>query len=401
MEDQADLDPQAETPSDESVSEELSETPSDDLEAEASSDDVADEPADEDASPEEDQSEQEAPSTKAERRAWSELEKKYEFIKDPEERQEAVAKAYWEKARYAKAQRLLAEERARENERLKAELDLLKKPATEEQKEPPPHPDVAKVDQRIQALYVKNQTIQQEQQERLGEISKLDREVAIIEDRLKDAYDEQKPMLEERLRQAKRDYEYTRREYKSAVEKMADLNERMEQELANRDWIVKFNAQEQTRQQQQQRDLALQKQEYVKEVDSLIERKADELGLPKDDRIRKSVWKHVNRALMVDLSVMNAPNMDEVDTESMIEKFVKEFAEDREIVTRRTFKTKSDQKLAVAGRPGVSPSKGTVPSKPVPASMRPPVPPALLSSDQSPAMLRARKILVNKFGGGA
>lgn len=400
--DDVNLDAPAGTPPDEGAPDELSGTPPDETELgdEPSDDDApSDEPADEDASSEgEDDPADGPPTDPAERKAWENLSKKYAYIKDPEDRQEAVARAYWDKARYAKEQRIRADTAEAELVKLRSEREQSK--PKEEPKEEPPHPDVAKIEGRIQALYAKNTKIQEEQQSRLAELTKFDREVAIATDRLKDAYDENKPALEDRLRLAQRDYEYVRRQYLDANDKIEDLRERMEQELANRDWVVKFNRDQANRTQQEQHNLEIFQKEFPREVDELIEAKADELTLPKDPRIRQAIWKHVNRALMVDLRQANVPDVGQVDLPGMIERFVKEYAEDRDFAGRSNFKARSDAKLAVAARSGTGVRKApAIPAKAAPASSRPPVPAALLSGDTSPAMARARRLLVSKFGG--
>lgn len=392
-----------ETPSDEAApaEEEESETPSDDEEAaeEAADEDEdsGEEPAEGlDASEAEDEpSDTERPTTPAARRAWDSLEAKFKWIKDPEDRKEAVAKAYWEKARYDKQIRL-------ENEALKAENAALKAKAEKTEPEEPaqPHPDVVRIEQRMQALYQRKERIQAEQKDRLVELNKLDRAVAVAEDRLKDAFDEQKPTFQARLEAAQRDYAATRREWMDSNEKIGDLDEKLQQEAANREWVIKFQ-----REQAEQLNLQAQSrqqfmEEFPRHVDSMIEAAAKDLGIPDDERIRQSLWKHVNRALQVDLRVMNRPDVGEVPIRAMVTKFVKEYAEDRDLVRRKAFKAKSDAKLAVTDRTGTGVRKApSAPAKSVPGAMKPAIPVSLLGGDSTPGMARARAQLVKRFGG--
>lgn len=327
------------------------------------------------------------------RRAWENLSKKFSWIKDPEDRQEAIAKAYWEKARYDKQVR-------KENEDLKAELSRMKaereaKPK-EDEKPPPPHPDIVKIETRIKALYEKGQKIQDRQNENLKRLTEADRQVAIAEDRLKDAFDENKPTFEERLRSAKRDYEYIRTQILEDGYKLDDVNSDLERHLADRDWVEKWHKDQAEREEQQKAERARFDEEFPKQVDSWMYEYADKLGLPKDDRLRKSLWKHVNRALMVDLRVMNAPDVTKVDVPAMVRAAVREYAEDRDLIKRKDFKARSEAKLATASRTTTRPA---APAKaPDAPEKNKPVPAALLGTGSSPAMRRARELLVRKLG---
>lgn len=392
---------ETETPSEEAAPEELSETPSDE-EVDGDGDDSESDEAEEaeEAEEESDQSETEPPTDPAERRAWDNLAKKFAHIRDPEDRQEAVAKAYWEKARYAKAVRRELDETKAKLARMEAERESAR-PPKDEKPEPPP-PELARVDQHIQALYAKTESLRAEQQTRLTELNKLDREVAIAEDRLKDAYDENKSLFESRLELAKQRYELVKQQYRITGERIEDVTTKLDEALTQRERL-----EQSTRQRAQQAKFEEQsKAEFMKEfpeyVDGVIEDTATKIGLPEDERIRTSLWKHVNRALALELRRLNVPDIRQANVPGLIQRFVKEYADDRDLISRRAFKEKSDQKLRVAGRAagtgGKEPVKaGTKPA--LPASKKAPVPVSLLSGDTSPGMARARARLISKFGG--
>lgn len=333
----------------------------------------------------------------AARRAWDTLEKKFLHIADPEARREAVAEAFWRKNNYASRV-------TKENERLRREIDELR--AGPREPEPPPepetpHPDVVAIETKIQGLYDKMQAIQTEQKERLDSLAKLNVDIGVAENRLTDAFDEQKPTWQHKLDLAKTRYDGARQQYLYAQERLAELNDRLVQELGNLDWVKKYRANERQREQSEQQDRAVILREFPGKVDNYIAEQADDLGLPKDERIRQSVWRHVNRALMVELRRLAADDVESVDVRGLVRQYVQEYAADRDITTRSTFARRSEEKLRVAGR--ARPSSGAEPragSPPVPASARPPVPVALLASDTTPAMARARQVLVNRFGSG-
>lgn len=393
-----------ETPSDEAAPEELSETPSDVDPADEAGDvdDSESDEADEADEGEDDQDESnEPPTDPQERRAWDNLEKKFSHIRDPEDRQEAVAKAYWEKAKYAKRVRQELEETKSRLARLEAEREGAK-PKDEKPEELPPHPDLAKVDQRIQALYAKNEGLRGEQQTRLKELNDLDRQVAIAEDRLKDAYDENKPILESKLELVKQRYEMVRQQYRFAAERIEETTNKLEEELVQRERLERFQRERAQQTKFEEQSKAEFMKRFPEYVDGVIEETATKVGLPEDERIRTSLWKHVNRALMVELRRLNVPDIRQANVPGLIQRFVKEYADDRDLISRRAFKEKSEQKLRVAGRAagtgGKEPVKpGTKPS--LPASKKAPVPVSLLSGDDSPGMARARARLIQRFGG--
>lgn len=386
------LDAPAESDSDASVpEEELSESTSDeteetdgDSEAEAEgSDDAESEPSDSEKA-------DQLPSDDDDDPEWQNFQKKFSHLKSDRDRRAAMGRAWWEKTRYASQVR-------KENEELKARLARLEKPpepAPDEPRQPPP--ELARIQQRIETLVAKDQAVQEQQNKALISLSASDKEVAVIEDRLKDADEYQKAILEQRLETAK-----VRRE--SILNRWADLNEKreaisleMEQRITDRDWTAKFLQDKANREQLERRDIESFNAEFPKHVDKLIVSAADDLGAPKDQKIRQSLWKTVNRAMMVDLLKLGEKGLDSVNVPSMVRAHVKEYLEDRDLVGRSKFVKASAEKLKVAGREAGKPPAG----RPASAAMRPPVPPALLSQgDTTPAMRAARERLTKRFGG--
>lgn len=407
--DPVNADAPAETPSGEDAPDELSETPSDELEPgdepgddepPADEPDGADDDADADAPDDEEDADptDEPPTDPAERRAWNSLEDKFKYIKDPEDRKNAVANAYWNKATYAKEQRIRAEKAEAKLARLEAERDLAKPP--EQPEEEPPHPDVERIDAAIQALVTRSNTIQDGQKVRLTELRRLDIEKSVCDEILKtNTYEDQKPVLEARKRSAETEYNMVREAYLAANEKLGDYQEKYDQLKANRDWVVKFNSEQAQRKQREQQELEKFNADFPKEVDTLINEAADELKLPEDKRIRASLWRNVNPGLIQQLRRAKADEVEDVDLKGMVTKLVKEFAEDRDLIGRKAFKEKSDKKLDVTTRSGVAVRKAATPPSTVPAYKRPPVPAALLSGDTTPGMRRARERLVKRFDG--
>lgn len=389
-EDEVTSDAPQETTSETGVSEEeLSESTSDDETTEPDADDES-EPEGDDESAEDDGDDGDAdqpPSDDDDDESWKNFNKKFAYLKSDRDRRAAMGKAWWEKTRYASQVR-------KENEELKARLARLEQPPDTRRDEEPqqPPPELARIEQRIAALTQKDQVVQDQQNKALIALSASDKEVAVIEDRLKDADEYQKAVLEQRLETAK-----VKRE--SILNRWADLNEKresisleMEQRITDKDWTAKFLQDKAQRDQLERRDIETFNAEFPKHVDGLIKSAADDLGAPPDQKIRQSLWKTVNRAMMVDLLKLGEKGLGSVNVPAMVRAHVKEYLEDRDLVGRTKFSKTSAEKLKVAGREAGKPA-----SRPAPAR---PVPPALLTQgDTTPGMRRARERLVARFGG--
>lgn len=397
------LESEAGTPPAEDAESEVSETPSEEegeaeaegQEAEAQeSDDDADDLEDEAEESESDESEPSRFATKKERDAWEDLVRKFGDISDEDAKKKAVANAYWRKARYAKQVR---GERDELRDRLtRAEAELAFRTPKESETPAPPHPEVAKIDQAVAAIDQKIEKTQELQASRLQRLAECDREIAIAADRLNDAFDDdQKVRFKDRLEAAKERYETARQLYLGGVERLEDLIEQKNEKKVNKDWIERWQAQQQEQSKKVEEEKAAFKKNFPVYVDGMVTKFADAIGIPKDERSRESVWRNVNRALMVDIRAANVDDIGKLNIPGMVEQYVREFAEDRDIVRRSTFKRKSDEKLAVTTRKATPAGKG--PGASVPASMRPAVPASLLATGRSPKMLEARRKLMRRF----
>ncbi len=389
MPDDVDLEAPQETPSDVSApAEDELETPSDET-PEEEEETGGDEPSGE----QESEPAKEASADDDEDEAWKNFNKKFDHIKSDRDRRAAQGKAFWEKTRYASQVR-------KENEELKARLaraEAQAPAARDEKAEEPttPPPELARIDARIQSLYQKDQSIQERQNKHLQALSAADGEVRIIEDRMKDADEYQKAILEQRMETAK-----FKRE--SILERWADLNDKresiateMEQRLADRDWTQKFLRDQATRAQQEQVSLQQFNVEFPKHVDGLIVSAADEMGAPKDENVRRALWKSVNRAMMVDLWQLGEEGLQDVNVPGLVRSHVKEYLEERDLVGRAKFTKTSTEKLKATSRSG-----GTPPARPAAPSKQTAISPALLShGDLPPAMRRARELLTKRYGG--
>jgi hypothetical protein len=324
--------------------------------------------------------------------------KKFAHIINPRDRNAAIGKAYWEKTNHASRVR-------KENEELK--LKLARIDSREPEKEaapPPPPPDLEKATQKIEALYQRDQQAQVRQGEIIKELNAADREMAVAEDRLKDVSedDDRRPLAQARVRQAKLELEAAKDRYGRLIETRESLNDRMEQALAEKDWIEKFHKDQTQRQTSEAKRHEQFNAEFPQQVESLTKSAANHIGLKLSEKLSGSLWRHVNRALQTDIRIqyLNVP-VEEIPIPDMVLTYVKEWAEDSDLVKRKTFADTSKAKLMVAkpaAKPGDRKAPGT-PGKPAPASSRPAVPLALLSRDSSPVMAKARKLLIQRLSG--
>lgn len=322
---------------------------------------------------------------------------KFKHITNPRDRNAAIGKAYWEKVRYDAKLR-------KENEALKARIARAEPDEKPKDEPPPPAPaDLEKVTKKIEALYQRDQQAQTRHQEIIKDLNAADRELAIAEDRLKDVSDDddRRPVALARVRTAKLELEAAKDRYSRILDTREQFNDRMEQLLAEKDWIERFHKDQTQRQNTEQQRHEQFRVEFPQQVDTLSKQAAAHLELKLDDRLHESLWRHVNRALQADIrgQYLDVP-VEEIPVPDMVLAYTKEWAEDRDLAKRKTFTEDSRKKLAVTkptAKPGDRKAPGA-PAKPaVPASMRPAVPAALLAHDSTPAMAKARKALVERF----
>lgn len=320
---------------------------------------------------------------------WRNFESKFEHIKSPRDRRAAMAKWVWEKTRYASQVRKEAEEAKAELARRGAKTP----DADEEPEAPPTNPHIEKLDSRIKALYEKDQSTQSTQQQQLVKLAEADKAIAKLEAHIEMAEEQadeyKKNILETRLESAQMRRTGVLERYQDLTERRSQLSYDMERLLQDRDWAANvYTNQAKAKQAESQRSEQFN-EEFPKFVDQQITSEANTLGAPKDAKVRRGLWKHVNQAMMVDLYRMGEQGIREVDVPAMIQTYVKEYLEDRDLAKRAGFQERSRAKRSVTGRAPSSPAATGRPAKPVPAAL-------MGASDQTPAMLKARQYLASR-----
>jgi BMFP domain-containing protein YqiC len=368
--------PELETPSTEGApeGEESEETTSEETEGEA---DPPDESSDEGEAAEGDDDDDDA---------WKNLTKKFDHIKSPRDRKAAIGRAYWEKTRYASQTR-------KDLEETKARLAVLEaKPKADE---PPaaPHPDVAKLDQRIQGLVQKDNTLVQNQQELLGALRGVDEEIVKWKTKAEDADEYNKALYEQKS-------ETAAVKKATLLQRWADINDRREQLsydvdrlMSDRNWVQQFVQQEEQRKASEVESAAEFNQTFPRFVDETIEEIATELGAPKATGIREDLRSTVRDKMTVALWKLSKQNVDEVDVPEMVRGYVQGYLKRNDLVGRTKFTEKSKNKLAVSSKAS-APKPGTQASKPSPG--KPVRLGQMTQSELSPAMSRARSYLQSR-----
>jgi len=346
-------------------------------------------PADE--TPDDEGDEEEPQPTAAEKSKFAKLRAKYPNMSD-EEFQETIADNYWRSTKEISSDK----KRIRELEAALEEREQQAQAEPEPEPELPPNPQIERLDARIKTLYGQAEAMKTEQTGLLSELPKVDREIAKCEARIEDAGGEYGDDAKRTTWERKKEVFEVRKE--ALVDKIKAIHanrERADYELetllADKDWYESV-----AKQQQQQMVLAEKNRrqfnsEFPQYIDGLIAEHADNMGAPKDERVRQSLWKHVNRAITMDFWTKQNQGLDEVDVPEMVGEHVKEYLEDRDLVNREKFNERSKEKLKVTSRTPAPSGRKASPA------VKPPVPISQLGKGGlSPGMAAARKYLSSK-----
>lgn len=368
--------PEPETPSAEGApeGEETEETTSEESEGE-------------DAPPDEQSEDGEEPAGgDDEDEAWKNLTKKFDHLKSERDRKAAIGRAYWEKTRYASQTR-------KELEEAKAKLASLEKPepkADEPPKAPPP--EIAKLDERIQGLVAKDNSLIQGQQDLLGKLRSVDEEIVRWKTKAEDADEYNKALYEQKVETAtlKKD---------SMLQRWADINDRRQQLsydvdrlMSDRAWVEQFVRNEEQRKVLEAKTDQEFRQNFRGFVNEQIEEIATELGAPAVKGLREDLRETVRDKLTVAFWKMQG-KVDEVDVPELIRKHVEQYLKRTDLVGRTKFADASKKKLAVASR-GTAPRPDTTAPKPAPGK---PVRIAQMSQGElSSGMAKARNYLASR-----
>lgn len=337
--------------------------------------------------------------TPAEETAFAKLRAKYPNMSD-DEFHETVADNYWSSTKEISS----GKKRIQELEAALKEAEANAPEPEDEPEEPPPNPQLERLDRRIKTVYDRGVSLQAETQELLKKLPDLDKGFAKAEAREEDAA--------ARVESSTDDYEGKARavaardkhaaakaiwetKKENLVNRLRDLHYKREQTdyemeglLADKDWTTRLA-------ESQKQQAALEKQSdqefdenFPKYIDDLVTKTADALGAPKSEKIRNSLWTHVNRATTMDFFQLAQRGINNVSVPKLVEKHIKEYLEDRDLVGREKFKAKSEAKLSVT-----QPKKGAA----APPAVKPAVSVSEMGkSGRSPAMEAARRQLAKR-----
>jgi hypothetical protein len=318
--------------------------------------------------------------------SWKALERKYEKVRDPDERKRVIGKQYWEKVRYATEQR----ERA---ERAERELEAARKgkPAADERPEDaPPHPDIQRLDARIQGLESRDKQAYDAQNEALQQSASVAEELAKIEAKLEDADEWQRAILEQRKETLTMRKDNLMARFRDLADRREGLRYEHERLTNDRHWTRNLIRETEARQESERQSHERFEREFPNEVAALVDDTAAALKLPiKDKAMRDDLVEDVKARLGIALFRMEEQGISEVDIEGMVRSLVERYGRSRDLIKRTTFAETSRQKREVSG---ARPTSGT----PRPAGSRPGPPKdvtALGVQDLPDGMLKARERL--------
>ncbi len=339
---------------------------------------------------------------------WEALERKFDNIEDEHERKRAIGKQYWEKTRYATQVR-------KEKEALEQELEDLKGQRLEQARReeppkddepPPPHPDIERLDSRINALTSKDEGFYKEQKQVLVQVSECDQKIAVAKDRIQDADEAQRAALEQRLEGLEHRKEGLEERFGDLKDRRDDLDFRLDDLQQQRDWtagLLERQGQDGERERQSRESF---KKEFPQEVKATIDSLADAAGLdPEDEELRTDLYETVKDHLTVKFWKLGQTNeVDDVDVNELVASEVTRYLKARDLEGRTKFAERSKEKLSVSGKRPASPT----PSKPKEEDEGAPQPPpgydaepkdvtALGARNMGPSMEAGRKHL-EKFG---
>lgn len=322
--------------------------------------------------------------------AWQKFEAKFKHIKSPRDRRAAMANWIWEQNNYAS--RVTKDLRS-----LKEEFAELRGRLPKPEDEPDPileDPQVQQLDGRIKEAVERGRSTIEDQNKVLIRLNTADKKLAVLEYQLEEAKESgdtyKRDLIQAKLEAAQEGREAVLDRYKDLKERQRSIDYDIEKLLAEKDWVTKLLKGQRDTREKTDHDLEVFNETFPQHVDSLIDKAADEAKAPEGERTRRALWKHVNRALMLDLQNMDG-DVERVNIPAMVNHHVKEWLEDHDLIGREKFGKASGDKLRVAGRrPGGGPA-------PAPPKRNEPMSPSLMQSGSStPAMLRARKYLQSR-----
>lgn len=320
--------------------------------------------------------------------ARADLEKKFAHIKDPQQREQAIAEAYWEKNNHAS-------KTLRENKLLKQQLEQLKASQVkrdEKPKEPPPpDPDIQELDQRISGLVERDKSAHSEAESQLVKLGEIDKEVHQAEARLEDAKKAEDDTRVARL-EGKLEVLQTRREgvvqrYKDLLDRRSSIAYDYERAVRDKAWLERVKSDQTNRQETEAQEAEEFRVEFPQMVDRLIEAAGERAGIP--PQLLEDLLSEVNDGLAMDLLRATDAKLDDVDVPELVEKRVARFASARDIASRQRFKDLSTKKLAVTGT-------RRQPATPSDAPKRAVTPGQMGGTGLGPKMKAARDYLASK-----
>lgn len=267
---------------------------------------------------------------------------------------------------------------------------LAKRPA-EKEPDPEPTPDLLRNTRRIEALESGLKELDADRSAVLSRIADARGDIRYIEGQIERADDLDRPDLTAKLTEAKRSAASAQKEWRSFGSKERELKDQVDERKDERKGIESKIQGERARQVKADEDQEEFEKGFPAFVDGLISASADELKVPKIEKVRQGLWKSVNARVAMDLQHMRETGVTNVDMQALVKGHVKEFAEIHDLADREAFDAESRRKRSVQ-RPGSR--SGTPPTN---TDAEPQRPRWQDVEERAPSMQRAREGMETKF----
>lgn len=285
-----------------------------------------------------------------------------------------------------------ASDLSRENKRLAAKLAEVERSARTPKDEPEEVPvDLQDAESKVKAFEDESKALPQQLNVLAQALDTAYKARIKAELAVENADEIDKAAAEARLSTAEARFERAQDKYLSAEERARTIQRDIQQARKERDGVKRQIESEKARQARANEETQRFNEEFPEEIDGIITKTADALGLPKDEKYRHAMWAHVNEALMVEFWRLRDTPVEDVNIPALVEAKVKRFVNSGELHSRFKLQRTSKDKLGVT-----APSNGQ--SRPNQAVTPPRPPPKPLESWRDAPHVKAAKARLGKLG---
>lgn len=230
-----------------------------------------------------------------------------------------------------------------ENQRIKAELEELRKQPKAPEPPPEPHPDLKELDTRIAALNSQKEAVEKRLSERFNQFREHDRRVAILEDKLANADDLDKRDIQRELAFAKYNLQQVGESIKNDQERLENVPRELAQIEREKKLAERYIQDEERARQEAEAAKREFHVSFPQQVNGLIDHFANELKVDADKDIRADLTESVNHALTIAFFQMSEQGIKDVDVAALVREKVEKIAKRYDLLGRAKLAAQSQQ----------------------------------------------------------